>query len=132
MGRPTTALIIDDESHVRTYLRMLLRESGIESCQEAADGATALALIEQQPPGLVLLDVNMPGMSGLELLAKIAAIDPDLPVVMVTAESLIQTVKEAMRLGASGYILKQAPKSETLASIRELLESMDDGDGDAA
>lgn len=131
MGRPTTALIVDDESHVRTYFRLLLREAGIESCQEAADGATALALIANQPPGLVLLDVNMPGMSGLEVLAKIAVIDPDLPVVMVTAESLIQTVKEAMRLGASGYILKQAPKSEALASIRELLESMDDGDGEA-
>ena len=132
MGRPTTALIVDDESHVRTYLRMLLREAGIESCEEAADGASALAQIQKQPPGLVLLDVNMPGLSGLAVLEKIAAIDPDLPVVLVTAESAIHTVQEAMRLGAAGYILKQSPKADALASLRELLESMDDGDGDAA
>ncbi len=132
MGRPTTALIVDDEAHVRIYLRLLLREAGIESCEEVADGASALVIVKQRPPGLVLLDVNMPGMGGMELLAKISALDPNLPVVFVTAESAIHTVQEAIRLGAAGYILKQTPKSDALASLRDLLDSMEGGDHHAA
>ena len=128
MGRPTNALIVDDESHVRIFLRLLLREAGIESCQEAADGATALAIIRQTPPELVLLDLNMPGLGGLDVLAKISEIAPALPVIVVTSQSAMTTVQEAVRLGAAGYILKQSAKSEALAALREVIEGMGDGD----
>jgi two-component system chemotaxis response regulator CheY len=124
MGRPTTALIVDDEPHVRVFLRLVLAEAGIATCDEAADGATALAAIQKQPPGLVLLDINMPGTGGVAVLEKIAAIDPEIPVVIVTAQSAITTVKEAMRLGAAGYILKQTPRAEMVGTLRELIESL--------
>lgn len=133
MARPTTALIVDDEAHVRTYVRLLLKEVGIESCWEAPEGSTALALTAQHNPGLVLLDLNMPGLNGLEVLAKLLEKNPDLPVVILTAQSAMNSVKDAIRLGAAGYILKQNPRSECIASLRELLESMDDeGEADAA
>lgn len=129
MPRPANALIVDDEAHVRTFLRLLLKEVNIEDCWEAADGEAALAAVTQHKPGLVLLDLNMPGTGGLEVLAKISDDHPDIPVVVVTAQSAMNTVREAVRLGAAGYILKHNARSEALASLRGLLESMD-GEGD--
>ncbi len=130
MPRPTNALIVDDESHVRTFVRLLLREVGIEECWEAADGATALALVAQHSPQLVLLDVNMPQMSGIEMLGKLRAVRADLPVIIVSAQSSIGVVNEAVRLGAIGYVVKHAPKPEVLAALREALDSLDEPAGE--
>jgi DNA-binding NarL/FixJ family response regulator len=130
MARPTNALIIDDESHVRAFMRLLLREIGIEECWEAADGVSALQLAQLHKPKLVLLDVNLPGLNGLQILAQLKALDADLPVVMVTSQSSLNTVSEAVRLGASGYLLKHCPKEETLKALQEVLESLDE-DGEA-
>lgn len=126
MPRPTNALIVDDEAHVRTFLRLLLNEAGIEDCLEATSGDAALAIVAQHRPGLVLLDLNLPGMGGLEILDKISKQHPETAVIIVTAQSTMHTVKEAVRLGAVGYILKHNPKAEALASLRELLDAMDD------
>jgi two-component system chemotaxis response regulator CheY len=127
MARPTNALIVDDESHVRAFLRLLLREIGIANCWEAADGTSAVQLAQEHRPELVLLDVNLPGLNGLQVLAKLKEVSPDLPVVMVTSQSAISTVSEAVRLGAVGYLLKHCPKDETLKALNEVLESIDDG-----
>lgn len=126
MARPTTALIVDDEAHVRTFLRLLLRETGIETCWEAADGGTALAMVAQHNPELILLDLNLPVMGGLEVLAKIGATQPEIPMVIVTSQSAMSTVQEAVRLGAAGYMLKHNPRNEARAALRELLDSMGD------
>ena len=88
-----------------------------------------LAMVAQHRPGLVLLDLNLPGMGGLEILDKISKQYPDTRVIIVTTQSTMHTVKEAARLGAVGYILKHNPKAEALASLRELLDGMD-GEGD--
>ena len=105
-------------------MRLLLRELGIEECWEAADGASALHLVKHHKPDLVLLDINLPGMSGLQVLGQIRQLAPDLPVVMATAQSSMSTVSEAVRLGASGYLLKHCPKEETLEALRDILESL--------
>ena len=102
MARPTNALIIDDEPHVRIFVRLLLREVGITQTWEAADGAQGVALATEHQPELVVLDVNMPVMTGLEALEQLAKQDPDLPVIMLTSESAMKTVQEALRLGAIG------------------------------
>lgn len=128
MARPKNALLVDDESHVRAFLRLLLREIGIADCWEAADGVSAVQLAQQHKPDLVLLDVNLPGLNGLQVLAQLKQLDPNLPVVMVTSQSAISTVSEAVRLGAVGYLLKHCPKDETLKALQEVLESIDDGD----
>ena len=76
----------------------------------------------------MLLDLNMPGLGGLDVLAKISEIAPALPVIVVTSQSAMTTVQEAVRLGAAGYILKQSAKSEALAALREVIEGMDGGE----
>ncbi|WP_414665056.1 response regulator [Horticoccus sp. 23ND18S-11] len=125
MAHPTNALIVDDESHVRTFLRLLLQEVGITNVWEAADGATGIALAQQHQPELILLDVNLPVMTGLEVLAKLQELEITSPVVMMTAQSSINTVSETMRLGAVGYILKQVPKDEAIESLREVFDNLD-------
>jgi two-component system, chemotaxis family, chemotaxis protein CheY len=131
MGRPTTALIVDDESHVRTFLRLLVREIGIETSWEAADGPAGLALVAERTPGLVLLDINLPGMGGLDVLAKLQAAWPEIPVVVVTSQSAMHTVRDAARLGAVGYILKHNAKDQIVESLRDVIDTMA-GDEDGA
>ena len=126
MSRPSNALIVDDEAHVRAFLRLLLGEVGVTGCWEAGDGPTAVLLAQQHQPELVLLDINLPGMNGLQVLEQLKAAHPNMPVVMVTAQSGINAVTEAARLGASGYVLKQAPKNEALAALRDVLDSLDE------
>jgi two-component system, chemotaxis family, chemotaxis protein CheY len=129
MGYPTSALIVDDESHVRAFVRLLLRELGITECWEAADGVSAVQLAQQHRPELVMLDINLPGMSGLQVLGQLKQHVPDIPVVMVTSQSAISTVSEAVRLGAVGYLLKHCPKDDTLKALREVLESINPSEG---
>jgi CheY-like chemotaxis protein len=124
MPRPTNALIVDDEPHVRVFVRMLLREVGIADAWEAANGVEAIEQLNAHEPELLLLDVNLPRMSGLEVLRELKAAGWDLPVVMMTAESSMKTVKEAAELGACGYLLKQSPKEECLARLREILDEL--------
>ena len=126
MAHPKNALIVDDESHVRAFMRLLLREVGIEECWEAADGASAVQLTQLHKPQLVILDINLPGLNGLQVLAQMKQFDPDLPVVMVTSQSSLSTVNEAARLGASGYLLKHSRKEDTLKALREVIESIDE------
>jgi two-component system chemotaxis response regulator CheY len=130
MSRPTNALIVDDESHVRAFMRLLLREVGISDCWEAADGVSAVQLAQEHKPQLVLLDINLPGLNGLQVLAQMKQVDPDIPVVMVTSQSAISTVSEAVRLGAVGYLLKHCPKDETLRALKEVMESIDESEAE--
>jgi YesN/AraC family two-component response regulator len=126
MPRPTNALIVDDESHVRTFIRLLLREVGIEECWEAADGAAALDLVVRHQPQLLLLDVNMPQMNGIELLGRLREAQSDIPVVIVSAQSSLSVVNEAARLGAVGYVLKHSPKAEVVEALRDVLDTLDE------
>ena len=123
MPRPTNALIVDDEPHVRVFLRLLLKELGIENVWEAGDGAQALAQARLHQPELVLLDINLPVMSGLEVLAHLGTMLPGVPVIMVTSQGAMKTVVECVRLGATAYILKHIPKAEALAMLREALDN---------
>ena len=130
MPRPTNALIVDDEAHVRVFLRLLLKEAGIDRVWEAGDGAEALALAAAHAPELVLLDVNLPVMSGLEVLERLATVQPGVPVIMVSSQSAMKTVLECAKLGAIAYILKQSPKSEAAKLLREAIDDLA-GDPDA-
>ena len=122
MPRPTNALIVDDEPHVRVFLRLLLKEVGIETVWEAADGAQALAQARLHPPELVLLDINLPVMSGLEVLKHLGEMLQGVPVIMVTSQGAMKTVLECVKLGARAYILKQSPKAEAVRMLREALD----------
>lgn len=130
MARPTNALIVDDEPHVRVFVKMLLKQLGIENTWEAGDGAQGLAMALEHKPELVMLDVNLPMMSGLQVLEALGRERPELPVIMLSAQSSMKTVLECVKLGATTYILKHSPRSEALKMLGEALDALDAEQGD--
>jgi len=124
MPRPTSALIVDDEAHARIYVSLLLKELGFTTLWEAGDGAEALAQFGRNRPDLVLLDVNLRMMTGLQVLQQMQQKDPDVPVVMLSSENTMKTVQEAVRLGAHAYLLKHMPKDDALVALREIVEDL--------
>lgn len=105
--KKTRILIADDVPLVRRLLRRLLEmHTGWEVCGEAADGEEALRLAESLHPDLVILDVLMPTMNGLEAVARMSAVLPDVPALMVSAHNVKQFYDIAKQAGARGYVLK--------------------------
>ncbi len=103
-------LIVDDSAAIRKILQRVLRQTEMPfgNIHEAGDGVEALQLLSSQKVGLVLSDINMPNMDGLEFLSKLKAdgANKDLPVIMITTEGNQNKVLEAVNLGASGYVRK--------------------------
>lgn len=125
MPRPTTALIVDDEISARKYLRVLLAELEITTTWEAEDAAQALAMFEQHRPGFVLLDVNLRTTTGLQVLQRLKRIQPDLPVIMLSSDDAMTTIDEALRLGATAYLLKHITTDEAFTRLSEILDGLD-------
>ena len=103
-------LIVDDSAAIRKILQRVLRQTDIpiRNVLEAGDGAQALQMLRSQPVGLILSDINMPNMDGLELLGHLKG-NPewrDVPVIMITTEGGQAKVMEAVQLGAAGYVRK--------------------------
>jgi two-component system chemotaxis response regulator CheY len=121
MAEPQSALIIDDEQHVRVFLRTLLKVAGVGEVWEAGTGPDGLKSYLQHKPAITLLDLSMPGPTGLEILALIMKTDPEAMVVIVTSLNERETVLECQRLGASGFLLKSRPKDELLEALKEFL-----------
>lgn len=130
MTRPSNALIVDDEAHVRAFLRLILKELGIEQVWEASDGAQALATIAMHKPELVLLDLNLPVLGGVEVLQQLQVMQPDTAVIVVSAQSAMRSVLDTARLGAIGYVLKHGSRDEILAGIRNALENLRDDEAE--
>jgi DNA-binding NarL/FixJ family response regulator len=124
MPRPVNALIIDDEPHVRVLIRMLLKQLGVETVWEAGDGASGLDLAHAHSPNVILLDINLPQVGGLEVLAKLKAALPKIPVVIVSSQSTMKTVMQTRELGAIAYVLKHAPKTEVLQMLSEAFDQI--------
>ncbi|MFQ5554295.1 MAG: response regulator [Acidimicrobiia bacterium] len=116
-------LIADDHGIVRDGIRwMLVNEPSIEIVGEAADGAALLRTLEEIEADVVLLDVRMPGMSGLETLDAIVAAHPDVAVLMVSMYDEPELVTAAIERGAHGYLLKNADRDEMIKAIRTVGE----------
>jgi DNA-binding NtrC family response regulator len=113
-------LVVDDEIHVRQALKDILTYENYE-VEEAADGKTALQLIQQKMFDVVLCDIKMPGMDGLELLQKIQEIT-NVPIIMISGHGTIDTAVEAIKKGAFDYISKPPDLNRLLVSIRNALD----------
>jgi DNA-binding NarL/FixJ family response regulator len=113
-------LLADDQQLVRGGFRMILRaEPGIDVVGEAADGAEAVALARELDPDVVLMDVRMPNVDGIEATRRIIDGREDAPRVLVlTTFDLDEYVYEALRAGASGFLLKDAPEGQLVSGIR--------------
>lgn len=109
-------LIVDDDEALRERLARAFRERGFE-VQTAKDVEQALSLARREPPELALVDLKMPGRSGLELLAELLRLDPETKVVVLTGYSSVTTAIEAIRLGAVHYLPKPADADEILAAF---------------
>ena len=114
-------LVIDDEAEIREGLELLLSSEGY-SVTSAETGEAGLARLEQDPFDLLLLDVSLPGRSGLDLLRDIRQRDPHLPVVLITAYGSIDMARQAFKSGAQDYITKPWSNDELLTQIASAVE----------
>jgi len=98
-------LVVDDEANMRRVLEIMLSRRGYRTLS-AEDGRQALAMAQEHPVDLVISDLRMPGMNGIELLRELRAAGNDLPLIIITAQGSIESAVEAMRLGACDYLLR--------------------------
>lgn len=124
MARPDTALIVDDEAHLRTYLKLILKQVGFANFHEVGNGQEAVDSYKQHQPDLVLLDVNMPVKEGLEALREIIEFDEEAVVVMTTSVVSRQAVETSVELGASHYIRKDMNKEEIVEVLNTLIDDI--------
>jgi DNA-binding NarL/FixJ family response regulator len=116
-----TCLIVDDHEVVREGLRLSLsRAPHIRVIGEASDGASAVELVERRKPDVVVMDVRMPGMDGLEATKEILKVVPDTAVLIFTAFSERSLLARGLESGAKGYILKEAPHETLLRAIERI------------
>jgi two-component system NtrC family response regulator len=120
MTKPSV-LIVDDDPSQRRLVEFWLQEDGYRTVT-AEDGKAGLRAFEQHAPALVITDVRMPSMSGLDLLVRIKGDNPDIPFVLITAFATVDDAVEAMKLGAADYILKPLKADEVKLSVRRALE----------
>lgn len=115
--RPT-AIVVDDDPAMRAFLGEALSASGC-NCDTFADGASALSYLAsvQQPPDLVMSDISMPGMSGIDLLRTVKAVSPDLPFILISGSCEMATAIDAVRVGAADYLLKPARKEDIIRLV---------------
>jgi len=115
-------LLVDDEEHILNSSRLLLLSSGFSEVLTQNDSSKVLPLLEKQPVSLIVLDLHMPKLSGVELLAKLVNEYPHIPVILVTANDEVTTIVECMRMGAFDYIIKPVEATRLVASVRKALE----------
>lgn len=129
MENSNRVLIVDDDTLMREVLKALLRDEGFSLAGEAKDGVSALAQIDRTQPDLICLDVNMPGMSGLDVLKAIKEKCKDCRVVMISGDSSMATVREAVGYGAVGYIVKPFKAGRVGAALRAAMRAPVDAFG---
>src|SRR5205823_4354058 len=117
----TRILVIDDESAIRDSLRMTLEYEGYEFIG-AATGQEGIALVEREAPDLVLLDIKMPGMDGMEVLERLRTTNESLPVVLISGHGTISTAFEAANKGAFDFIEKPFATEKVLVTLRNALD----------
>jgi two-component system, chemotaxis family, chemotaxis protein CheY len=100
------AVVVDDDRLIRELLTGILRNEGFQVVGEADDGQRGLAVCQKEQPEIVFLDINMPKMNGIQALIEIKKRCPATHVVMVSGESDVDTVRQAVTHGADGYIIK--------------------------
>lgn len=119
-------LVVDDFSTMRRIVKGLLKEIGYNNADEAEDGAVALNMLKNNRYDFVVSDINMPNMTGFDLLQAIKA-DPNLkslPVLMVTAEARKEDILLAAQIGAAGYIVKPFTKATLEDKVMKIMQKI--------
>ena len=120
---PIRVLIADDHALFRRGLEMVLKEEpGIELVGQASDGAEAVQMAGEVLPDVVLMDVRMPKITGIEAARQVKEVAPSAKIVMLTVSDEEEDLFEAIRAGASGYLLKDIPLDEVAEAVRALIK----------
>jgi DNA-binding NarL/FixJ family response regulator len=118
---PIKVSIVEDDARVREGLSFLLEGSAGFACASLFSNAeAALKQLPQQWPDVVLMDINLPKMSGIECVLKLKALNPSLQIVMLTSSEDEDTIFNSLKSGASGYLVKQTPPTEILEAIEDV------------
>ena len=113
-------VVADDHPAFRAGLRLLLQDSGVDVVAEVADGIQALAAVEETRPDVALLDLQMPGLTGVEVTRRLQEVAPETRVLVLTMIEADETVLAAIRAGAWGYLLKGAGQEEIERAVRSV------------
>ncbi len=116
-SEPFRVVIADDHPFYRDGLAGLLLKSGVDVVAEVPNGEAAIRAVEELAPDVVVMDLNMPGISGLDATRKLAEIAPATKVLVLTVSAMEADVTEAIVAGATGYVLKEAPVEDVVAAI---------------
>lgn len=120
---PVRILLVEDFEPFRTLLRMLLEgKSGLQIIAEVADGQEAVQKAAELKPGLILLDIGLPSLNGVDAARRIRELSPDSKILFVTQESSPEVVQAALSLGASGYVVKTRVASDLLSAVEVILQ----------
>jgi len=114
---PVRVFIVDDHHLFRSGLRALLEENGLDAVGDVGDAERALGEIERLRPDVVLMDLSLPGMSGVEATRRLTALAPDVRILILTVSAEHKSVVDAIRAGASGYLLKDTPTEDLVRAI---------------
>ncbi len=114
-------LIVDDQFGIRILLNEVLQKEGYRTYQ-AANGIQALEIVKDDTPDLVLLDMKIPGMDGIEILKRMKAMEPDIRVIIMTAYGELDMIQEAMNLGALTHFAKPFDIDDIRAAVRQYLQ----------
>jgi DNA-binding NarL/FixJ family response regulator len=117
----TRVLIADDQELVRTGFRLILElETGMEVVGEAEDGDSCVELVQRRHPDVVLMDIRMPGMDGIEATRRLVDSGSRSRILILTTFDADEYVYDALRAGATGFLLKDAPREQLVAAIRQV------------
>jgi len=121
MMKDKSVLIVDDEKNIRLTLSQALEVLEVETAT-AADGEEALARLKEKEFSLILLDLKMPGMDGMEVLRQVSKIRPDIRIIILTAYGTVESAVEAMKLGAADFIQKPFAAEEIRGLVSRVLD----------
>jgi len=113
-------LLVDDHPIVRAGLRRLLADEPEADIYEAADGKAAVVAFREQRPDIIVLDLNLPGANGIEVISRLKAVDPSARLLVLSMHDDASHVSRALRAGAAGYVAKDAPPDEILLAIQRV------------
>ena len=121
-ANPLKVLLVDDEAYFRLFVGKVLRLAVECQIDEARDGAEAITYCETHDPDLIVLDINMPRVDGVQALGKIREMKPDTPIIMLTSISEEAIVEECVTKGASYFIRKDVRADELQTELQEMLK----------
>lgn len=118
---PTTVSIVEDNEQLSgTLARLINREEGFRCISQYASAEAAIEALPGEKPEVVLMDINLPGMNGVECVRRLKTLVPQTQIVMLTAYEDTENIFNALAAGANGYLLKRAPRAELLDALREV------------